>query len=194
MSSIKMRVILFFIATLVTLPVVSQVEKLVVDEAYRTEAGITYRVYAQMKNVGDQVLAVFGDSAHVLKISSTKPFFQNRYGGSLSIHVKRNMLEVRDSLKYDSWLTIGATDNYENNLKVLGLELTAFEKSGSEIVSKDGAWYCLPIDKQSVCAEDKRILILQLTTQGEISGNLSIMGRSVAKENFQLYNLSFQSP
>lgn len=164
---------------------VAQCEQLVIDKIFDSAAGSTYRVYAVMKNDGDQVLAVFGDSANVLIVSSTLPFYQNRYGGGLSTNIRKSMLEVRDSLKYDSWLTIGRTDNYDNNLMALGLDTKDFESKGGSVVCLDGAWYCLPTNEQSKCDSSKRVLLLQLTTKGIISGSLSVMGKTASGENFQ---------
>lgn len=188
----KRFVVVFLLLTAMTY-CHAQLEKIVVEKVYSTSAGNTYHVFAQLKNEGDKVLAVFGDSSNVLKIESTKPFYQNRYGGSLSSNVRKNMLEIRDSLKYDSWLTIGRTDNYDNNLKTLGLSLTEFENKGGKIVCSDGAWYCLPIDKQSVSDEKKRIVLMQLTTHGEINGVISIMGKTVGGDNFQEKSIHFKS-
>ncbi len=185
-------VVVFFLLTAITY-CHGQFEKIVVEKVYSTSAGNTYHVFAQLKNERDKVLAVFGDSSNVLQIESTKPFYQNRYGGGLSNNVRKNMLEVRDSLKYDSWLTIGRVDNYDNNLKTLGLDLKEFENNGGKIRCSDGAWYCLPIDKQSVCDENKRILLMQLTTAGEISGTISLMGRAANNENFQQTAIRFSS-
>jgi hypothetical protein len=172
---------------------VAQCVQLEIDKVDETPLGNTYRIYSVMKNEGDMVLAVFGDSANVLSVSSTKPFYQNPEGGALSTSIRKNKLEVSDSLKYDSWLTIGRTDNYENNLMILGLDTKEFESTGGSIICKDGAWYCLPIDAQSKCDSAKRVLLMQLTTKGKISGNLSVMGKNASGENFQSRGHQFMS-
>jgi len=187
------RYLIIFLLSVTITTAYSQVEKVVIDKVATSSLGTTFHVYAELKNEGDKVLAVYGDSANVLMIHSSKPFYQNRFGGGLSTNIRKNMLEVRDSLKYDSWLTIGSTNNYNNNLKTLGLSVTKFEENGGDIVCKDGAWYCLPIDKQGVADETKRVLLMQLTTHGDINGTISIMGKTFAGVNFQVPAISFKS-
>lgn len=190
MKFVLVGLVCFFISALGS---VAQCEYVEIDKVYESAVGTTYRIYAVMKNKGDKVLVVFGDSTNVLSVSSTKPFYQRPEGGALSTNIRKNKLEVSDSLRYDSWLTIGRADNYENNLMILGLDTKEFESMGGSIVCKDGAWYCLPIDAQSKCDDSKRVLLIQLTTKGKISGNLSVMGKNASGENFQSRGLQFMS-
>lgn len=141
--------------------------------------GKTWRIYAEMTNTGDQVFVVFGDTAHHLKIESTKPFFQSQAGGPLSKDSNRKVASEDFKLKYDSWVTIGVEDNYNNSMNTLNMDFTAFEEKGAAIDSgKEGAWFCLPTDKQGACGDDKRVLLMQLTTEGRINGKLSLMGKT----------------
>ncbi|HEY8403526.1 MAG TPA: hypothetical protein VIK71_02845 [Flavobacteriales bacterium] len=171
----------------------AQLERLVLERVDSSSYGITYRVYAAVKSAGDQILVVFGDQLHELRIESTAPFFQSTVGGALATQVRKNQLEIVEELRYDSWLTIGYENNYENRTKTLGLELTTFEQQGAKIEAHDGAWYCLPTDQQTVADDTKQILLMQLTTKGHISGTLSLMGRTVSGENFEVRGISFSS-
>jgi len=155
--------------------------------------GKTWRVYAEMTNIEDQVFVVFGDSIHTIKITSTKPFYQSASGGATSKDCSRKVVKEDPQLHFDSWITIGAEDNYNNNLSTLNLDLTAFEKSGASIDSgKEGAWFCLPTEKQAYCGESKRILLMQLTTPGSIHGSLCLMGKTKDGESYTKYDLKFQ--
>jgi hypothetical protein len=157
-----------------------------------TVPGKTWRIYAEMTNVGDQVFVVFGDSIHKIKITSTKPFYQSAAGGPTSKDANRKVAKEDSRLRFDSWVTIGAEDNYENNLSTLNLDLTAFEEKGAAIDSgKEGAWFCLPTEKQAYCGESKRILLMQLTTAGAISGSLCLMGKNKDGESYTKYDLKF---
>lgn len=158
-----------------------------------SDYGITYRLYVSLENEGDRVMAIYGDSLHVLSIISDQPFYQNRYGAGLSTGIRKNLLEVRRELKYDSWLTIGREDNYDNNMRTLGLNLETFESQGVSIRCDDCAWYCFPVDEQTKCNHNKRIFLMQLTTKGSISGSISILGRTASGENFQWKGLTFQT-
>ena len=155
--------------------------------------GRTWRVYAEMTNVGDQLFVVFGDSVHKIEIKSTKPFYQSKAGGALSKDSNRKEASEDPKLKHDSWITIGAEDNYNNNMNILNLDLSIFEGRGGAIDSgKEGAWFCIPTDKQAYCGEDKRILLMQLTTEGQISGKLSLMGKTKDGESYTKYDQTFE--
>lgn len=149
----------------------------------------TYRIYIQLTNKNDQIFMIYGDKENPMEISSTKPFYQSPYGGGMARDVNRKMASDNDSLRYDSWITIGAADNYDNNLSQLNLDLKEFEEKGGAIKTTDGAWFCVPTDQQVFCKEDKRMLIMQLTTAGEINARFNIMGRTAAGENFQVKDI-----
>jgi hypothetical protein len=155
--------------------------------------GRTWRIYAEMTNVGDQLFVVFGDSIHKIEINSTKPFYQAASGSALAKDINRKQVSEDVLLQYDSWITIGSEDNYDNNTSTLNLNLDAFEKSGGKIDSgKEGAWFCVPTNKQAYCGEDKRILLLQLTSEGHISGKLSLMGKSKDGVSYTKYDQKFE--
>jgi hypothetical protein len=155
--------------------------------------GKTWRIYADLTNVGDYVFVVFGDSAHHLNIESTKPFFQSQAGGPLSKDSNRKVASEDFKLKYDSWVTIGVEDNYNNSMNTLNMDFSAFEEKGAAIDSgKEGAWFCLPTDKQGACGDDKRLLLMQLTTEGKINGVLSLMGKTKDGVSYTKHDLTFE--
>jgi hypothetical protein len=151
--------------------------------------GKTYRLYVVLKNDSDQVNMVFGNEQHPMEIKSSKPFFQSEYGAPLSNGINRKMAREKAEVRYDSWLTIGAEDNYDNATTNFLLNLDEFEKTGAAIKSADGAWFVTPGNKQALALKGKRVLISQLTTQGEISGKVSIMGRNSKGEVFYEYDV-----
>lgn len=174
----------------------AQVTQLVVEEVDNggNVKGRTYRVYAELTSVKDQIYVIFGDSSHKLEVNSTKPFYQCSYGGPLSRDSNRKQANENAQLRFDSWITIGATDNYDNNVQLLNVDLTEFESKGSAIsIPKDGAWFCVPTDKQAYCGENKRILLMQLTTEGKINGILNIMGKTAAGVMYEKYGLKFST-
>jgi len=155
--------------------------------------GKTWRVYAEMTNAGDQLFVVFGDSAHKIEIKSSKPFYQSKTGGALSKDSNRKEAADDAKLKFDSWITIGAEDNYNNNMNTLNLDLSLFESRGAAIESgKEGAWFCIPTEKQAYSGEDKRILLMQLTTEGHITGKLSLMGKTKDGTSYTKYDEKFE--
>lgn len=152
--------------------------------------GRTIRVYVVLENDSDQVYMVYGDKAHPLKIKSTKPFYQSELAGPNSRDSNRKMSNENAAIRYDSWLTIGASDNYDNGTELL-LETTNFEKEGGEISTTDGAWYCLPKSKQCYPDDKNRVLLMQLTSEGGMEGTFSLMGTNHEGEIFHHYNANF---
>ncbi len=190
----RKKVLIVLIGALSPLMALTQIKQLSVQEVDNEGKvpGRTYRVFAEMTNVKDQIYVIFGDSTHTLEIKSTKPFFQSKRGGAFSKNSNRKEAGENDSLRYDSWVTIGAVDNYDNNVSVLNVNFDEFEKSGGAIkVKKDGAWFCIPTDQQAWAKEDKRLLLMQLTTAGEVDGKISVMGKTAAGESYTLHDLTF---
>ena len=178
--------------------------------------GDTYRVYAVMENEGDILDAVYGEASAPLRISSSEGFYQHPKGGALSADVQRYDTMSDEPLLYDSWVTIGAEDNYMNAVSGFIMEdaLADFEdyglamrlsqgnvdetlvnervkalsedkklaelRDGCEIATNDGAWFVTPDKRQAAAGPSKRILLMQLTSQGEISGLINLHGRTKA--------------
>lgn len=150
--------------------------------------GKTYRVYVQMEHDSDQVNMVFGDEQHPMEILSNKPFYQNEFGGALANNVNRKLSREKKELAFDSWFTIGATDNYENNTTNFLLDLAAFEKEGASVRTNNGAWFCTPGYGQARAGKARRVLIMQLTTEGELNLRFSLMGRTANNQVWYAYD------
>ncbi|MCB0761580.1 MAG: hypothetical protein KDC12_08665, partial [Flavobacteriales bacterium] len=180
------------IAGLLSFGMSAQFVQLVVEEVNNNGAvpGRTYRIYAVVKNADDHIHAVFGEDGHPLKVESTQPFFQSEYGGGMSKEVNRASLADHKELNYDSWVTIGAEDNYSNALNVFIMTLDEFE-AGKTLQTSDGAWFVTPDNSQAFAGEDKKILLLQLTTEGVVNGVINLQGRTAAGEIFKEYDLTF---
>ena len=142
--------------------------------------GKTFRVFAVFENSGDILDAVYGEASAPLKIASTKPFYQHPKGGPLSTDIQRYDMSVNPELAFDSWVTIGSEDNYNNSLSGFIMEFGTFETSGGEISTDNGAWFVTPDKRQSMAPKSKRILLMQLTTEGKIDGFINLHGRTKA--------------
>ena len=141
--------------------------------------GDTYRVYAVMQNEGDILDAVYGEASAPLKIASTAPFYGHPKGGPLSANIQRYDATQDETLLYDSWVTIGAEDNYMNSVSGFIMEdaLVVFDQGGT-LETNDGAWFVTPDKRQAAAGPSKRILLMQLTTAGEVSGLINLHGRT----------------
>lgn len=188
----KLKIVFSFLALCLTVISYAQVTGIVVEEVDNggSVKGRTIRVYAVLANDSDQVFMVYGEKNHPMYIRSTKAFYQSDMAGASARDSNRKVSNDNPSVKYDSWLTIGATDNYDNNTS-LTIDTEDFEKSGAEIATNEGAWYALPNSKQCYPDGQKRVLLMQLTSEGGMEGKFSIMGRNAKGENFHYYNGSF---
>ncbi len=155
--------------------------------------GKTYRLYVVLKSDSNQVNMVFGNEEHPMEIKSSKPFFQSEYGAALSTGINRKLTREKAEVRYDSWLTIGAEDTYDNATTNFLLNTDDFEKNGGPIKTADGAWFVTPGNKQAMATSAKRVLIAQLTTLGELSGKFSIMGRDSKGTVFYEYDISISN-
>jgi len=179
------RITILFTAVFTTLmvaPLSAQFVRLEVEEINNEGIvpGNTFRVYAVFENEGDILDAVYGEASALMSISSTKPFYQHPKGGALSTDIQRYDISVNPELAYDSWVTIGAEDNYMNALSGFIMEFGEFETKGGKLETLNGAWFVTPDKRQSMAGPSKRILLMQLTTEGKIDGLINLHGRTKA--------------
>ena len=157
----------------------AQFKSLLVEEIDNKGAvpGRTYRIYAQMEAEGDVIDAVFGDGQDYLEVSSTAPFYQHERGGNSANELQRSDVQTIAGLKYDSWVTIGYEDNYMNALTAFLMDFTEFEQGG-KLYTNNGAWFVTPDMRQAAAGPDGKLLLMQLTTEGEVRGVINLHGRT----------------
>jgi hypothetical protein len=154
--------------------------------------GNTFRVYAVLPTVEHSLHAVFADGEHVLNVVTTGSFFQHQYGSSTSMDVNNQIVALDNSLAFDSWVTIGASDNQNNNLWTIGVDYNEF-LSGNELTVTDGAWFVVPTDVQAVAEAGNRVLLMQLTTDGTATGILNLQGWDAEGDSWRAHDLTFSS-
>lgn len=101
----------------------------------------TWRLYAEFDDPNDQLTSVGGSpgSGGVIIGDPTLGFYQNMFGGSFSTHINPAFYGVFPSLAYDSWVTIGAEDQTQNNMVNSGFDTTSFDAGGNLYVP-NGSW------------------------------------------------------
>lgn len=191
-----MKSLFILLALSLSLSSMSQFEDLVIVKSNNSLGieGTTYQFYAQLKNEDDHVHIIFGDEYNTLTIETTEPFYQNELGGPMSNNINPKVVEMDAKLKYDSYFTIGRTNSTENTLANFNLDLTEFEEKGTGFSTDNGAWYVTPDQPQAYCRDGNRfILIMQLTTTGEISGNLNLQGKDFNNITWRELDYKFSS-
>jgi len=141
---------------------------------------ITYHIYANFSNEADYLSAVYGDASCSLQITSTETIFQSSIGSHLVGSVNPSLFSIFPELEYDSFVTIGKTNSEDPGSTVYSLEgggsswIGAFEDGGNILIEGDegGLWFVLnEINAENaVAGTDLAVLIAQITTTGELSG------------------------
>ncbi|MDG2291314.1 MAG: hypothetical protein P8L37_01550 [Phycisphaerales bacterium] len=117
--------------------------------------------------------AVAGDANQDKMVSTTGSFYQNTFGGATSQAINPALFSAFPDLRYDSFVTIGRTDQTDNAMSDIGIDFSAFEAGGA-IDSSDGSWYVTPEDSQGdseaysdqLCEDVNGVRIARLTVRG----------------------------
>ena len=150
----------------------------------------TYRLYVDMVNNDDFLSSVYGDEDNPLSIATSDGSFYNdpNVVGSVASYINPFISTFFPIVEADSWVTIGIESTPTGNeVAISTVEDTnqpwvdAFE-SGTTLDGKDivintatgGAWYVLNRTPNGLPDSDGRVLIMQLTTSGTISGTVNV--------------------
>ncbi|MDG1675388.1 MAG: hypothetical protein P8H88_08085, partial [Flavobacteriales bacterium] len=145
-------------------------------------AGLTtYRVYLTAVSATDGVSAFVGDDEFPLSLATTTSFYQESvFGGATPANISAPALGLLPILAFDSWVTIGidgpasSADGEVNASLLAGGWDNDFESGNSFVVNDNqgSGWYLLPpTASNSLAGSDLRVLMAQLTTDGDISGS-----------------------
>ena len=160
-------------------------------EAYATDiipGMTTYRFYLNMANDDDFMSSVYGNDTAPLSLSTTTGFYNSSFGGTTAGMINPAFLAFFPDLAADSWVTIGIDSQPVGDQGPIStvesadqpwVNAFAFGSStdGQDFMMDDftgGAWYVLNGTPNGLPdAENSRVLFMQLTTAGEISGTLN---------------------
>lgn len=157
--------------------------EVVAEHADGLLAGMTtYRMYATLEHADDFVSSVFGNSEDTLILGTTTSFYQHPGGSALGQSINPVVIASFPELAYDSWVTIGLDQLAgfgEGEVQtVQGASAWSNEfENGNDIVMNDelgGLWFILNGSTNGVAGDDLRVLIAQVTTDGELSGMLNM--------------------
>ena len=157
----------------------------------------TYRVWVELADPTEQLVAVYGYDTIPMSFNTTTEFYQNPLGGPLAVDYNPALDPVDSLLTFDSWLTVGGQDN-SADVNTIGLDFAAFEGSGGSVVANDvngGSVFIYPdLEPAAFPDADGHVLIAQLTTDGEVSLTVNLQTRTADGENPQILqqSLTFQ--
>ena len=147
-------------------------------------AGLTtYHLYATLPGPADVVTTVFGDIEHPTALLTSTEWYQDENGGQFPCANNPLLFDLFPELEYDSWLTIGIDGPPD---PILGQDwpqvvmsngspfATEFENGQSFVIDDliGSAWFVVPSNTNGLPDEDGRVLLAQLTTDGDLDGVL----------------------
>ena len=147
----------------------------------------TYRLYLRCATPTAYVSAIFGDAPTPSSITTTTNFYQDALGGPTP-DFDASLIAGFPSLQFDSYLTIGMTSAPdvsagEDNLLAVGAWAATFDP-GFGALGGNVDWTAFPGGSVSnffpaangfaANHPNNEVLLAQLTTDGEIEGNLHV--------------------
>ena len=148
------------------------------------EAGMnTYRVYVTTPTAEDFVSSVSGDENVPAYLRSTTSFYQDPFGSLSPDNINALFYTVVPSLAYDSWLTIGIESTPQGDESAITFVEAPEDNWVSEFNAGNdleidsffgGSWFALITASNGYAGDDQRVLVAQLTTTGEVTGQLYV--------------------
>ena len=162
---------------------------LVVTSSPSVVPGATvYRFYVQMQSPTDKLSAVYGDGEAALSVQTPGGAFNSAFNGSWNASgLNPAFIGTFPELADDSFATIGidvpasvaggGTDDpliIEDTPPVIANFFLTDNATGFTVSTVVGAsWFVLPTSTNGLPDADLRVLIMQVTTSGSISGQLN---------------------
>ncbi|MBV42159.1 MAG: hypothetical protein CL834_03915, partial [Crocinitomicaceae bacterium] len=147
----------------------------------------TYRFYQNMANDDDFLSSIYGNEDAPWSLNVSSSFYNSSFGGTTAAAINPLLLDFFPDLGADSWVTIGIESQptgAEADISVVESEnqpwISAFAAGsaidGQSIAMNDatgGAWYVLNGSPNGLPDESGRVLLMQVTTDGELSGTIN---------------------
>lgn len=153
-------------------------------------AGNTYRVYAQLPSADYSLQVVYGDATNPLSIRSDAAFFQCPVAGFSAAGASQALEQVDPTVRYDSWITVGYSDNQNNSMWDIGVNFSEFDQGG-EIKTSNGGWFLVPTDEKCTPNSQGLVLIGQFTSTGIIKGLMNLQGKTPTGEVWKATGVGF---
>ena len=144
----------------------------------------TFRLYMHTAHETDRVTAAVGDDQYPLSLMPENAFYQNPFGNNTPEGISPAWISFFPDLAFDSWVTIGLDGPSSSSAGEEGV--TMLFASGWESVfgsgqgfvedSDDGSgWTVIPwTATNTIAGPDLRVLLAQLTTDGDMSGSMRV--------------------
>lgn len=148
----------------------------------QTEGTTTYRVYANMLNPTDEIIALFGIECSPLEISTSTAFYNASIGSVLGSDVNPSLFGIFPEIEADSWLTLGIDNLNTDGASQIGyissignpFDDSFSVENGVPLLVEDGAVYINPEVAVTGIGPQNSILLGQFTTDGTLTFKLNL--------------------
>ena len=210
-----MKALTYFFLVIVPSLASAQFQGLYGDVHGSSEAGTTYRLYAEFDSPGNEVNAVFalGSQEQMggmlgpipMELSVSTEFFQHSLGVDFGSDINLMFYSIFPQLEYDSWLTIGSNSSADAAVNSVGMSspLEDFNAGNGFYLESysGGSWYVNPGENAlAVSGEDGLVLLGQFTVvddsvggQGDFAITLSLQWEDIEGNAWQEFSTSFNS-
>ncbi len=149
------------------------------------EGQTTYRLYVTLPGPEDVVTTVFGDQQNPTALLTSTTWYQASEGGQFPCANNPLLFDLFPELPFDSWLTIGidgppdagAGEDCPQVVMSSGSPFATQFENGEGFVIDDligSAWFVVPSNSNGLPDENGRVLVAQLTTDGDLEGVLHL--------------------
>ncbi|MDA8978966.1 T9SS type A sorting domain-containing protein [bacterium] len=161
-----------------------EIEVVAVHDSGDLAGKTTYRFYVTTESSDDFVSSVYGSDQDTLMLTTSTEWHQDPLGANYAQGVNPTLYDMFPDLAFDSWLTIGLEGPAdlaagEQEVTTLGPAAGGWIEdfaAGNSVQVDDeigGAWFVLNGASNGVAGDDLKVLVAQLTTDGEISGRIN---------------------
>ena len=147
----------------------------------------TYRLYVNMVNADDFLSSIYGGDTDPLSITTTTGFYNDAFGAAVASGINPAFFAFFPTIQGDSWVTIGIeSQNVGDEVAISTVESTeqpwvacfnsGTPQDGQDVYMTDetgGAWYVLNGTPNGLPDENLQVLVMQMTTTGEICGTMN---------------------
>jgi hypothetical protein len=195
----------------------AQVSSITVEAFYTDNGSVagypaghtTYRIYANTQNASDRVTTVSGSALNPMALSVTGSGIWNyNAGGVAGDALPCIIFNSQPLAQYDSYLTIGVNCNNdgaanpiytaEDGAQTWQTEAfnTAPYGDGNFVVNSTigGTWFVLPDNPNASAGSDLKILLAQITTDGDVCGTFNLQefpnGSAAVYSTFSFSNIT----
>ena len=187
------KLLLSFFISLVTVATFAQYAGLQIDTIYHNTGTLqgfkTYRLYARFLNDSDELVKVLGGGQYPsLVMGCNAEMYQHPLAGPSSLDFPSVDAAVDPLVQYDSYVCIGMAPEtiigaIIPDLLMIdqGIDFSGFESGVGELVINSQyymGWYANQGSIQAMAGVNKKVLIAQLTSSGDIQGRINLKYRS----------------